>query len=228
MSYPLTPTPAPDPAGQMSERRSDKSWHQGKGALELFAVIVIALGIALLVQAFVVKPYRIPSGSMEPTLRVGERVVVNRLGMHFSNPAVDDIVVFHPPAGADRSECGAPGQGPFYRGPESRLPCMRPTSTRSTQNFIKRLVGLPGDRIAVQGGHVVRNGVLQKEPFINSCGDGRDCNLGTITVPPGDYFMMGDNRGNSDDSRFWGPVPRRWIIGTAILVYWPPDRVGTL
>jgi signal peptidase I len=196
--------------------------------LELVVVVAVALGIALLVQAFVVKPYRIPSGSMEPTLSVGERVIVNRIGNRFAAPGVGDIVVFHPPHGADTNACGDAGQGPFYDGPRSRLPCDRPTPTRSQQNFIKRVVGLPGDRIAVRDGHVVRNGVLQREPFIRSCGGGPDCNLGMITVPPGDYFMMGDNRGASDDSRYWGPVPRRWIIGDAFLSYWPPDRIGTL
>ena len=196
--------------------------------LELVLVVAIALGIALLVQAFVVKPYRIPSGSMEPTLAVGERVIVNRIGNRFAAPGVGDIVVFHPPHGADTNECGTPGQGPFYDGPRSHVPCDEPTATASSQNFIKRVVGLPGDRIAIRDGHVVRNGVQQHEPYIRPCGGGPECNLGTIVVPRGHYFMMGDNRGASDDSRFWGPVPRRWIIGDAFLSYWPPKHVGLL
>jgi signal peptidase I len=196
--------------------------------LELVLVVAVALGIALVVQAFVVKPYRIPSGSMEPTLAVGERVIVNRIGNRFAAPGIGDIVVFHPPHGADTSECGNPGQGPFYEGPRSRQPCARPTTTRSQQNFIKRVVGLPGDHIAVHDGHVVRNGVEQREPFIRACGGGADCDLGTVTVPPDHYFMMGDNRGASDDSRYWGPVPRGWIIGGAFLSYWPPKQMGLL
>jgi signal peptidase I len=203
----------------------------GAGSLlELVVVVAVALAIALVVQAFVVKPYRIPSGSMEPTLAVGERVIVNRIGGRFADPSVGDIVVFHPPHGADSSvnACGNPGEGPFYEGPKSRLPCARPTAARSDQNFIKRVVGLPGDRIAVRDGHVVRNGVEQRERFIRACGGGPDCNLGTITVPAGHYFMMGDNRGASDDSRYWGPVPRDWIIGSAFLSYWPPKQVGLL
>jgi signal peptidase I len=196
--------------------------------LELVVVVAVALGLALLVQALVVKPYRIPSGSMEPTLGIGERVIVNRIGNRFSAPSVGDIVVFHPPKGADTNACGIPGQGPFYDGAASRVPCSRPTPTRSDQNFIKRVVGLPGDRIAVRGGHVVRNGVLQKEPFIRACGSGPDCNLGPISVPDGDFFMMGDNRGESDDSRYWGPVPRGWIVGGAFMSYWPPKDVGLL
>jgi signal peptidase I len=201
----------------------------GAGSLiELVLVVAVALGIALVVQAFVVKPYRIPSGSMEPTLAVGERVIVNRIGNRFAAPGVGDIVVFHPPHGADLNECGTSGQGPFYEGPHSGVPCARPTATRSDQNFIKRVVGLPGDRISVRDGHVVRNGVQQREPFIRACGGGPDCNLGTIVVPPDHYFMMGDNRGASDDSRYWGPVPRDWIIGDAFVSYWPPKHVGLL
>jgi signal peptidase I len=196
--------------------------------IELVVVVAIALGLALVVQAFVVKPYRIPSGSMEPTLDIGERVIVNRIGNRFSAPGVGDIVVFHPPHGADVNECGVSGQGPFYDGPDSRTPCTRPTQTRSQQNFIKRVVGAPGDRIEVRGGHVVRNGVLQKEPFIRACGTGPDCNMREITVPKDMYFMMGDNRGESDDSRYWGPVPRAWIIGDAFVSYWPPNHMGLL
>jgi signal peptidase I len=201
----------------------------GAGSLiELVVVVAVALGIALIVQALVVKPYRIPSGSMEPTLAVGERVIVNRIGNRFAAPGLDDIVVFHPPRGADVNACGNPGQGPFYEGPESHVPCARPTATRSDQNFIKRVVALPGDTIAVRDGQVVRNGVRQREPFIHACGGGPDCNLGEITVPADHYFMMGDNRGASDDSRYWGPVPREWIIGGAFVSYWPPKRVGLL
>jgi signal peptidase I len=196
--------------------------------LELVVVVAVALGLALVVQALVVKPYRIPSGSMEPTLDIGERVIVNRIGNRFAAPDVGDIVVFHPPRGADENECGAQGEGPFYTGPDSRHSCSRPTAERSDQNFIKRVVGRPGDRIAVRDGHVVRNGVVQREPFIHQCGAGPDCNLREITVPDDMFFMMGDNRGASDDSRYWGPVPRKWIIGGAFVSYWPPKRVGLL
>jgi signal peptidase I len=196
--------------------------------LELVVVVAVALGIALVVQALVVKPYRIPSGSMEPTLAIGERVIVNRLGARFSSPSIGDIVVFHPPRGADIDACGAAGEGPFYDGPSSRRPCSRPTPTRSDQNFIKRVVAGPGDRVAVRGGHVVRNGVRADEPFIRPCGGGPDCNLGEIVVPDDMYFMMGDNRGASDDSRYWGPIPRDWIIGGAFVTYWPPNRIGPL
>ena len=76
---------------------------------------------------------------------------------------------------------------------------------------------------------MIRNGVREKDSYIEPCGSDPDCNFPKpIIVPPGDYFMMGDNRGDSDDSRFWGPVPDKWVIGVAFFTYWPPDRIGFL
>jgi signal peptidase I len=194
-----------------------------KGLIELVITVAIAVALALLIQAFIVKPYRIPSPSMVPTLDVGQRVLTNRLS---TKPGVGDIVVFHPPAGADPDTpvCGDSGEGANH--PQA---CDVPTPTESTQTFIKRVVGLPGDRIQILDGHVVRNGVREKDTYINPCTGGESCNFPTpVVVPPGDYFMMGDNRGESDDSRFWGPVPKKWIIGVAFFTYWPPDRIGFL
>ena len=198
----------------------------GSGSLvELVLIIATALGLALAIQALLVKPYRIPSESMEPTLDVGQRVLVNRIGNRFSQPEVGEIMVFHPPAGAERSlQCGDPEQGQGHL-----TACARPTPQRSNVNFIKRVVAGPGDRVAIRDGHVVRNGRPVREPFVEPCGGGPECNFTReITIPPGHYFMMGDNRGSSDDSRFWGPVPKRWIIGGAFATYWPPGRIGLL
>src|SRR5436309_1347576 len=106
----------------------------------------------------------------------------------------------------------------------------KPTKGESSQNFIKRIVAGPGDTLSVKDGHPVVNGVEKTdEPYINPCGSGEQCNMPkTIKIPPDMYFMMGDNRGASDDSRFWGPVPKEWIIGEAFATYWPPDRIGGL
>jgi signal peptidase I len=194
-----------------------------KSGIELVVTVAIAVGLALLIQAFVVKPYRIPSGSMEPTLAIGQRILANRMINH---PSVGDVVVFHPPAGADSSDpqCGNADQGTGHS-----QPCDKPTAAESSQTFIKRVVAGPGDTISIVNGHVIRNGVREKDPYIYQCGSGPECTFRTpIKVPPGDYFMMGDNRGESDDSRFWGPVPDKWVIGVAFFTYWPPDRIGTL
>ncbi len=191
---------------------------------ELIVIVAMALAIALAVQWLLVKPYRIPSGSMEPTLDVGQRVLVNRLSHRLgAEPKIGDVITFHPPAGADvqPAQCGAP-QAPNQA-------CTRPTPQKSKQTFIKRVVGVSGDRIQIRDGHVIRNGRATSETFINPCAGGQGCDLPrTITVPKDYVFLMGDNRGQSDDSRFWGPVPDDWVIGKAFATYWPPKRIGIL
>jgi signal peptidase I len=201
-----------------------KGGHSASGSLvELVLIVAVALGLALGIQAFLVKPYRIPSESMVPTLAVGQRVLVNRIGTHFGDPSIGDVIVFHPPAGAELgNQCGG-GE------PPADQVCLHESAKRANVNFIKRVVAGPGDRIAIRGGHVVLNGKLQKEPFTEPCGGTEGCDLPkTVTVPAGHWFMMGDNRGSSDDSRFWGPVPKKWIIGQAFATYWPPKRIGLL
>jgi signal peptidase I len=194
----------------------------GGSLLELVVIVAVALGLALGIQAFLVKPYRIPSESMVPTLEIGQRVLVNRIGHAFSKPSVGDVVVFHPPQGAD----GDPRCGVQHPADEV---CPAPVNKEDTVNFIKRIVAGPGDHLKLIHGHVYLNGVKQKEPFARPCGVGEGCDYPkTITVPAGHYFMMGDNRGSSDDSRFWGPVPNKWIIGSAFATYWPPNRIGLL
>jgi signal peptidase I len=193
--------------------------------LELVVIVATALLLALLIQAFLVKPYRIPSGSMLPTLHVNQRVLVNRIGMHFGSPRVGEIIVFHPPQNFDQG-CADPTEGP---GEPAEQACAVPQTKPSSQTFIKRVVGLPGDRIRIVNGHVIRNGVREHDPYVLPCRGGSACNLSaTIKVPAGEYYMMGDNRPDSEDSRYWGPVPRKWIIGQAVLTYWPPGRLGFL
>jgi signal peptidase I len=203
-----------------------KKKRSGAGSLiELVVIVATALGLALGIQAFLIKPYRIPSQSMEPTLDVGQRVLVNRIGNRFSDPSVGEIMVFHPPKGSEQSiQCGDSNQGDGHA-----QACSTPTKDKADVNFIKRVVAGPNDTLAIVDGHVIRNGKRAKEPFIRECGGGGGCNFRRpITIPPGHWFMMGDNRGESDDSRFWGPVPKKWIIGGAFATYWPPKRIGIL
>jgi signal peptidase I len=185
-------------------------------------IVAVALGLALGIQAFLVKPYRIPSESMVPTLQVGQRVLVNRIGHRFSTPEVGDVVVFHPPTGSETDTCGDPNR-------DENAPCPRPAGGPDSVNFIKRVVAGPGDRIRIVDGHVILNGKRQKDDYIAPCQGADGCTFPReVTVPPDHWFMMGDNRGSSDDSRFWGPVPRKWIIGQAFATYWPPKRIGLL
>lgn len=185
--------------------------------LELLIVVALALGLAEGVQAEIVKPFKIPSGSMEPTLQIGQRVLVNRLVYDFHKPRRGEVVVFHPPS---QLTCAVPV------GAEE--PCPQAVKTHGGDYFVKRIIGLPGDRLSVREGHPVINGhELTHEPYVAPCGESPECNMPkTIVIPPGHYFMMGDNRGDSDDSRFWGPIPESWIVGAVFFTYWPIDRIG--
>lgn len=203
--------------------RAKRSKSTTSSIVELVVIVLVALGLALGIQAFIVKPYRIPSGSMEPTLAIGQRVLVDRIGTHFSSPHVGEITVFHPPEGAQQEQCG-PVPHTVKLGGQA---CSAPVPKEASVNFIKRIVAGPGDVISIHEGHVTRNGIPEKDAYIRSCGASPECSFPTpIRIPAGHWFMMGDNRGESDDSRFWGPVPTGWIIGEAFATYWPPGRIG--
>lgn len=214
------------------EARPKEEKSAGGQLLELVVIVAVALGLALGIQAFLVKPYRIPSPSMVPTLLEGDRVLVNRIGNTFNEPKVGEVVVFNPPAFAQsRAGEGEGNDGQCGVTPPPNAPCPKPGAQRDDVNFIKRVVAGPGDTIAVRNGSVILNGKSQaaKETYTRPCAGGGLCNLPEpITVPAGYWFMMGDNRGSSDDSRYWGPVPREWIIGSAFAKYWPPGRLGLL
>jgi signal peptidase I len=196
---------------------------------ELVGIVAAALFFAFTIQAFAVKPYVIPSGSMLPTLQVGQRVLVDRFSHRIGgDPKLGDVTVFMPPPGAQLGgdQCGKRGEGPSNGGSASHRSCSQSLPGAGPKAFVKRIVGLPGDTIAIRDGHVIRNGHRAGEPFTAPCGAAPECNLDAIVIPAGHYFLMGDNRGNSDDSRYWGPVDRSHIIGEAVATYWPPGRIG--
>jgi signal peptidase I len=179
--------------------------------VKAFLVVVGVLGLCVGVYAIygflTIDRYRVPSESMKPGTGVGTQVGLNtRAYSGDKHPAIGDIVIHHPPAGAEVNECGK-------RPPAGQM-CAVPTSERSSVKFIKRVVAGPGDRVAMEDGHIVRNGKATREPYIAECGGIGACDFPTeFTVPADHYVMLGDNRGASDDSRFWGPVPERWILG---------------
>jgi signal peptidase I len=153
--------------------------------------------------------YPVPSGSMEPTLAIGTHVLVRPIT---STPQVGEIVVFYEPKEAVAEVCGPKPHIVKLGG----AACSEPVTERGSLKFIKRIVAGPGDTIAIADGHVIRNGVRAQDSYIKPCGSSPECNFPTpIKIPPGHWFMLGDNRGESDDSRFWGPVPTDWIIGVA-------------
>jgi signal peptidase I len=189
--------------------------------VELVMIVAVALGLALAIQAFLIKPFRIPSESMVPSLDINQRVLVDRVSFRFSEPDRGDIVVFKPPRGADHNVCGVRHA--------AQSACPRPTSQRSDTNFIKRVVAVPGDRLKVIDGRVYINGKRQKEGYARPDATCGICNLPReIRIPKGYYFMMGDNRGESADSREWGPIRDDWMIGKAFMTYWPPAKIGGL
>lgn len=149
-----------------------------------------------------------------PATGMGQMITVDLRAYRTERPSIGDIVVFHPPRGADSfsPKCGVAREGlgrPRVYGV--------PVARESKERFVERLVGLPGDRISVRNGHVIRNGVREQDRYIASCGGDSACNFPTpVVIPARDYFMMGDNRGLSDDSRFWGPVHQSWILGKVV------------
>ena len=199
--------------------------------LVLLATGRFAVGIVVALMPFVIfllasqvgsvwfKPYRVPSGSMEPTIDIGDRILADR---HDRAPHVGDVVIAHPPVGALESRCGVPHRE------GAKAPCARATPDLSNIVFVKRVVAGPGDTIAFRDGLVLRNGRPASEPYARSCTDAI-CELPeAITVPRGTWFLAGDFRGESDDSRFWGPVPTKAITGVVKYRYWPLKSAGRL
>jgi signal peptidase I len=179
-------------------------------AADWAVTIIGAVLIVLALKQWVVNPYRIPSSSMEPTLHCArpglgclahfsDRVLACRICLDRRDPARGDIIVFNTL-------------------PEAKIKC------DEGGTFVKRLIGLPGETVSERNGFVFINGRPLKESYVAP--GHRDTQSGTWHVPNGQYFFMGDNRIESCDSRQWGSVPRRNLIGTVFFVYWPPSRIG--
>jgi signal peptidase I len=197
---PAAPGGPPDPAA--APRRSH--WLR-----ELLIVVVVAVGLAVILRTFVVQTFSIPSGSMEPTLNIGDRIVVDKLSYDLHGVGRGDIVVFgRPPA---ENCAGAP-----------------------VADLVKRVIGLPGETISLSGnGYVLINGKRLDETWLPKSVQGTTYPGPSGTpyslvhpykIPANDYFMMGDNRGDSCDSRFWGPIPKSLMVGKVDLLIWPLTR----
>ncbi|AFY35040.1 signal peptidase I [Calothrix sp. PCC 7507] len=175
---------------------SSKAW---RGWQENLTLVAIALVLAFLIRTFIAEPRFIPSDSMLPTLHTGDRLVVEKISYHFHPPATGDIIVFQPPAELQRR--GYP----------------------QDQAFIKRVIGEPGEVINVSNGKVYLNGQPLKEDYI---AEPPNNPYPPVKVPEDEFFVMGDNRNDSNDSRYWGFLPRKHIIGRAAFRFWPLDRIG--
>jgi signal peptidase I len=161
--------------------------------VETLDACIFAAVLSLLIITFVVQAFYIPSGSMEPTLMINDRILVAKFLYRFEPISRTDVIVFRYPLNPQR-------------------------------DFVKRVIGLPGDRVQLKDGIVYVNGQRLSEKGYTIKPDFG--NYGPVTVPSGQYFVLGDNRNNSEDSRFFGYVPRANIIGKALFIYWPPNRIG--
>jgi signal peptidase I len=194
-----------------------------RAVVETVLLVGLAVVIAIVLRAFVAQAFRIPSASMEPQLLVGDRVVVSRLAYRVHDPRRGDIIVFDcpPAAGCDDEEhdalpvraAKALGEALLIRQPD-------------TEEFIKRVIGLPGDVVEGHDGFVFVNGSVLLEPYLPKGTVTSD--FGPVTVEKGRLWVMGDNRGNSADSRVFGQIEQRTIVGRAIVRVWPPNRVAFL
>jgi signal peptidase I len=185
----------PTPEVAKARRRSNGA----RQAIEWVLLVIGALIIAVIIKTFLFQAFYIPSASMDPTLKVHDRVLVNKLSYHLHSVHRGDIVVFHAP-------------------PEEE--------TAQIKDLVKRVIGLPGDTIEARNNHVYINDRLLKEPYLPA--GTVTVNLPRQVVPANSYFMMGDNRTQSSDSRVFGPIKRSTIIGRAFVKMWPLNRLGFL
>lgn len=163
-------------------------------------ILIVALGLSLIIRVFVAEPRYIPSDSMIPTLEIGDRLVIEKVSYHLHPPKQGDIIVFDPPETLQIQGYG------------------------KDQAFIKRVIGQPGQTLLIHKGQVYLDGQALSEDYI---AQPPNYDLGPVTIPDQHYFVMGDNRNNSNDSHIWGFLPVENIIGRASFRFWPLGRIGS-
>ena len=214
---PAEPAEEPAPPTRTTRGRKRSFWR------ELPVLIVIAFAVALVIKTFLLQAFYIPSASMQPTLREGDRVLVEKLGYRFGEPDRGDVVVFERDLG-------------FVPTPQDRESLWEDVSnafkslfgfpTGTSQDFIKRVIAVEGDEVKARNGRVFVNDDPIDEPYLS---DGVEtASFGPVDVPSGQIFVMGDNRNNSDDSRNFGPVRAGKVIGNAFVLIWPPADFSIL
>ena len=181
--------------------RNPPQENEGSWLGELTRTIGLSIVLALGIRTFVAEARWIPSESMVPTLKINDKLIVDKLSYHFTDPQRGDIVVFSPTENIKK-------ENPNLK-----------------DAFIKRIIGLPGDKVEVKGQRVYINDQPLQEKYIEAP---PNYQFGPVTVPANSYLVLGDNRNNSHDSHFWGFVPRDNIIGRAVVRFWPPNRIGEL
>lgn len=210
----------PEEEKPKEEEREEKK-HERRGPLhflrELPGLVLIALVLALLIKSFLVQAFFIPSQSMDPTLEVGDRVLVNKMIYRIRDPHRSEVIVFVNP------DLVEPDRNPLAAAWHWITEGLG-LSTDPEKDFIKRVIALPGETVELKQGHVFVDGDMLEEPYADLDGSDYD----PFKVPPDTLFVMGDNRGNSQDSRSFGPIPRDKVVGKAFVLVWPPSRAGWL
>ena len=205
-----------------SRLRRNRPRSRLRALIEWVVVVGGAFGLAMLIQAFLFQPFKIPSGSMIPTLKVGDRIVVNKASYHLHPVHRGDVVVFTTP------DCTSVHEPEWAH-------C---NMVGNYADLVKRVIALPGDRLAIAGDHVYVNGEMLDEPYLNTgavtlqqppygCGF-TGTRAHPFVIPDGMVFVMGDNRSESLDSRCFGPIPESSLVGRAFVVIWPLNRLGWL
>ncbi len=234
---PIPPIDPGEPPGDFEPRDTSESPPAGQKKKksfwrELLVIVVVAAVLTLVVKAFVVQVYRIPSASMENTLQIGDRVLVNKLVYHFRSIDRGDIIVFSG-QGSWGPDGPPPSNNGFVRFWDDVLSDVGLSSGQTY--YIKRVIGLPGDKVACcTDGKVTVNGVPLTETSYVYPGDAPSFPFKTVTVPPGHLWVMGDHRGDSDDSRYHtndpggGAIPIDEVVGRAFFIVWPPSQIRDL
>ena len=187
--------------------------------VEAPVLILVAFILALGIKATAFAPFYIPSGSMRPTLIEGDRILVNKISYRLHDLGRADIVVFQ------QGDDGNPG---VFRKLWNIVSEGLGRPPEGSRDLVKRVIGLPGETLEVRADGVYVNGAKLNEPWLQGRSAGGGPSYAARVIPPDFYFVMGDNRANSSDSRSFGPVPRSQIVGRAIFRVWPPSRIGGL
>lgn len=197
----------------------DRTSHRFVGSTPF--LVLVALAVAILVKTFLIQAFYIPSASMEPTLEIGDRVFVNKLAYDIGDFARGDVIVFANPHPEQLPERGVVSAFLHWLGEGIGL------AQPADEDFIKRVIGLPGETIEIRDNVVYIDGEPLEEPYLTDAARGSNGDFPETRIPPGQLFMMGDNRGNSADSRYGlGLVPVDKVIGRAFIVIWPPSQFG--